>query len=83
MRNSGKALRRQQADFALLQGGTLPEHVVRRHFTSLKKTQTEEIEKKLAIRQQAAKYFGQIRPSGAAEEREPTQRVAGAVSRRK
>jgi hypothetical protein len=66
MRNSSNALRRQQSDFELLQGGKLPGNV-RRHFANLKKMQTDEIERKFAIRQQAAKYLGQIRPSGGPE----------------
>src|SRR5262249_10829000 len=66
MRNSVKA-QQQRDDFELLQGGQLPGNVVRRHFAALKKTQTREIEKKFAIRQQAAKYRDEIRPLDAVE----------------
>jgi hypothetical protein len=69
MRKASNVRRRQQNDFELLQGGQLPGRMVRRHFASLRKTQTQEIQKKFAIRQVATKYLDQLRPGATSEDK--------------
>ena len=65
MAKASKAHKRQESEFELLQGGKLPEGVVRRHLAGLKQKLAAETKEKLAIRQQAAKYLSQIQaPAG-------------------
>jgi hypothetical protein len=62
MAKGTNALKGRQGEFALLQGGKLPEGAVRRHLAGLKQKLAAETKEKLAIRQQAAKYLNDVQP---------------------
>lgn len=55
-----KAMSEQSRAFELLQGGKLPEGVLKNILAELKKTSGAEMGEKMAMRQQAAKYLNQL-----------------------
>jgi hypothetical protein len=59
-----KRSKSQESALEVLKGGTLPEKVVRRQLQELNKKNLADFQKQLALKQQAAKYFGQLQPSG-------------------
>jgi hypothetical protein len=63
MPRSSKTTNPVESDFQVLQGGTLPDTLVRRQFAELKKKWLAELDEESAIRQEAGKYFTQIERS--------------------